>query len=336
MGCVPSKKGDTAQDKHLEEKSESEPVEVPKKPEAPKQEVAPTPKTGNQETDEQRGRAPNSGGLATTPGDIEKYYELGKRIGSGSFSIVREAVEKKTGEKRAVKCIPKSLVENEKSMVNLRREITNLKNVNHANILKLFEVFEDEENFYLVMELVAGNELYDRIVAKGYYEEPAAANIIAQLIEAVQYLHSTGIAHRDLKPENILVTGEGKQETVKVADFGLSKNFGEAYMKTSCGSPAYVAPEVILCEGYDNSVDMWSVGVILYALLVGYPPFDAEDKSLFKKILEAEYDFDGPNWDLVSDEAKEFVTHLLVKNPKKRYTAQEALASSWITKHKYK
>jgi calcium/calmodulin-dependent protein kinase I len=196
----------------------------------------------------------------------------------------------------------------------------------------LADRYEDAKQFYLVMELVQGKELFDKIVERGQYSERDAAHISRQFVRAIEYLHSRGIAHRDLKPENLLSVGSGDQEIIKVADFGLSKNFGDEKMMTSCGSPGYVAPEVLECETYGKEVDMWSIGVIIYILLVGYPPFYADnDPALFKKIMACEYEF-GEGWDVISESAKDLIRKLLVKDPKKRLTAEQALQHPWLRK----
>eukprot|EP01087_Luapelamoeba_hula_P006472 TRINITY_DN1654_c0_g1_i2.p1 TRINITY_DN1654_c0_g1~~TRINITY_DN1654_c0_g1_i2.p1 ORF type:complete len:237 (+),score=52.51 TRINITY_DN1654_c0_g1_i2:385-1095(+) len=206
-----------------------------------------------------------------------------------------------------------------------------MKKVDHPNILKLFEVYEDDEHFFLVLELVEGLELFDKIVDRGNYSERDAANIVKQILEAVRYLHQEGIVHRDLKPENLLSAGEGENEVVKVADFGFAKNFGEEKLVTSCGSPGYVAPEVLTEDTYTNAVDMWSVGVIIYILLSGYPPFyDESPPKIFKKITEAKYDFDDPVWDDISDIAKDLIRCLLVKDPYQRLSAKKCLKHPWI------
>jgi len=207
-----------------------------------------------------------------------------------------------------------------------------MKKVDHPNILKLYEVYEDDEFFWLVLELVEGLELFDKIVDRGNYSEKDAANIVKQIVEAVKYLHEHEIVHRDLKPENLLSAGEGENEVVKVADFGFAKNFGEEKLITSCGSPGYVAPEVLTEDTYTNAVDMWSVGVIIYILLSGYPPFyDDAPPKIFKKITEAKYDFNDPAWEHVSDLAKDLIRKLLVRDPEERLTATECLKHPWLT-----
>jgi len=264
-------------------------------------------------------------------GDIRDKYTLGEEIGRGGFSIVFDAKCKTDNEKYAVKIVEKNLIQEDIKL--LKREIDIMKKVDHPNILKLIEIFEDDEKVYIIMELVNGSELFDRIVDKGYYSEKNTVHIVKQILSAVQYLHSMEIAHRDLKPENLLCSGSGSNEIVKIADFGLSKVFaGDEQLVTSCGTPGYVAPEVLMCESYDKSVDMWGIGIITYILLAGYPPFYAEnDTALFEKIMNAEYDFEDECWDDVSDLAKDFIKHLLVKDPVERFTAEQALKHEWIT-----
>jgi len=264
-------------------------------------------------------------------GDIHDKYILGEEIGRGGFSVVKEATCREDGEKYAVKIVEKTLIQDEIKL--LRREIEIMKQVKHENILKLIEIFEDDERVYIVMELVDGSELFDRIVNKGYYSEKSTVHIVKQILNAVRYLHSKNIAHRDLKPENLLCSGSGANEIVKIADFGLSKLFsGDEELTTSCGTPGYVAPEVLMSESYDKSVDMWGIGIITYILLAGYPPFYGDnDTQLFEKIMNADYDFDDECWDDVSELAKDFIRHLLVKNPDERFTAEQALEHLWIT-----
>ncbi|KAL6060960.1 calcium calmodulin-dependent protein kinase type 1G [Balamuthia mandrillaris] len=264
-----------------------------------------------------------------TPGSVDDFYKFGKEIGKGGFSVVYKATKKSTGEKFAIKRIQKD--EEGVDIELLKREIYIMKKVNHPNILKLFEVYEDEDYFFLVLELVEGLELFDKIVDRGNYSESDAANIVRQILEAVKYLHEEGIVHRDLKPENLLSAGDGENEVVKVADFGFAKNFGEEKLVTSCGSPGYVAPEVLTEDSYTNAVDMWSVGVIVYILLSGYPPFyDESPPKIFKKITEAKYDFDDPVWEDISDLAKDLIKKLLVKDPEERLTASKCLKHPWI------
>jgi len=321
MGACLGKKPST-------EKPPQEKKNDPKKTSEPVKENPPTGETKPSET------KPKTKYIFEEPvarhDDIHDFYTFGKEIGRGGFSVVVEGNKKGTEEKFAIKCIKKSSIEGDDIKL-LTREIQIMKNVRHDNILKLFEVFEDDDQFFLVMELVPGKELFDKIVERGQYSEKDASNIARQIISAVEYLHEKGIAHRDLKPENLLSSGNDETELIKIADFGFSKDFNEDKLQTSCGSPGYVAPEVLTSESYDKSVDMWSIGVIIYILLCGYPPFYADNApALFKKIMDVKYDFDDPSWDDVSDEAKDLIRHLLVKNPEERFSAQQCREHAWV------
>jgi len=261
--------------------------------------------------------------------DINEKFTLGEELGRGGFSIVKRGIEKETGDAYAIKIISKNQSEEELNL--LRREIDIMKKLKHDNIVSLHSVFEDNDTMFLVMELATGGELFDQIINKGVYSEQDAAFIIQQILEAISYMHGNGICHRDLKPENLLVTGSDN-DIIKISDFGLSKDFGKENLKTSCGTPDYVAPEVLRGAAYDNTVDVWSVGVITYILLCGFPPFYGNtDQQIFGKILRCEYDFPSPDWDSISDEGKEFIRALLVLNPNDRPSASQCLEAPWIS-----
>jgi len=208
-----------------------------------------------------------------------------------------------------------------------------MKRLNHKNIVCLKDVVEDEDGkIYMVLEYVSGGELFDEIITRGNYSESDATHVVRQIIQAVAYLHSNNIVHRDLKPENLLCSGQNN-EIIKVADFGLSKEFTltASAMETMCGTPDYVAPEVLRGTGYTNKVDIWSIGVVTYVMLCGSPPFyGVDDKEVFLKILQADYKFFSPEWDSISQEAKEFIQVLLVLDPNCRPTAQQCLHAPWI------
>lgn len=261
-------------------------------------------------------------------GDINEHYVLGDEIGRGSFSTVRKGRHKAANKEFAVKCIQKKFIK----MHLLEREIKIMKKLQHPHILPLIEVYESKDSIYLVLELVTGGELFDKIVERGNYSETDAANIISQILSAVEYLHTQGVVHRDLKPENLLCHegADGGSIHIYVADFGLSRVFQDReQLNTYCGSPEYVAPEVLACVPYEKAVDLWSVGVITYILLTGFLPFyDKNHSVLFEKIQNVDY-----NWDdcpEVTPAAKHFIQHLLVKDAKKRYTADIALEHPWI------
>eukprot|EP01027_Heterolobosea_sp_BB2_P016967 GEZU01024076.1.p1 GENE.GEZU01024076.1~~GEZU01024076.1.p1 ORF type:complete len:331 (+),score=90.96 GEZU01024076.1:85-1077(+) len=264
--------------------------------------------------------------------NIRDHYEFGKVLGSGTFSTVRLAVHKQTGRQVAIKVIDKFNIEvNEAS---LKTEVTILKSVSHPNIVNLYDVYENETKVYLVMELLTGGELFDRIVNvyPNGYSEKTASQLVTKIIKAIQYLNSKGIVHRDLKPENLLYEDERDDSDIKITDFGLAKIAkGEMLLKTACGTPNYVAPEVLLNEGYDSAVDMWSVGVILYILLCGFPPFYSESTpELFDQIISGRYDFPEEYWGKISPSAKDLINKLLQVDPSKRYTPEQALNHPWI------
>ncbi|XP_063782953.1 calcium/calmodulin-dependent protein kinase type 1D isoform X3 [Pseudophryne corroboree] len=248
----------------------------------------------------------------------------------GAFSEVVLAEEKITGKLFAVKCIPKKALKGKES--SIENEITVLKKIKHENIVALEDIYESPSHLYLVMQLVSGGELFDRIVEKGFYTEKDASALIRQVLDAVFYLHRLGIVHRDLKPENLLYFSQEGESKIMISDFGLSKMEGKGdVMSTACGTPGYVAPEVLAQKPYSKAVDCWSIGVIAYILLCGYPPFyDENDSKLFEQILKADYEFDSPYWDDISDSAKDFISHLMEKDPSKRYTCEQALRHPWI------
>ncbi|XP_042191304.1 calcium/calmodulin-dependent protein kinase type 1D isoform X2 [Callorhinchus milii] len=262
--------------------------------------------------------------------DIKKDFEFKEILGTGAFSEVVMAEERATGRTFAIKCIPKKALKGKES--SIENEIAVLRRIKHENIVALEDIYESSNHLYLVMQLVSGGELFDRIVEKGFYTEKDASTLIRQVLDAVQYLHKMSIVHRDLKPENLLYFSPAKESKIMISDFGLSKMEGTGdVMSTACGTPGYVAPEVLAQKPYSKAVDCWSIGVISYILLCGYPPFyDENDSRLFEQILKAEYEFDSPYWDDISDSAKDFIKHLMEKDPNKRYTCEQALRHPWI------
>ncbi|KAL0487448.1 calcium/calmodulin-dependent protein kinase [Acrasis kona] len=264
--------------------------------------------------------------------DIKKDYDIGRVLGSGTFSTVKLATQKSDSRQVAVKIIDKTNLQ--VNTDSLRTEVKILKSVEDPNIVELIDIYEKDQKVYLVMELLTGGELFDRIVNKypnGYNEE-VAAELTKKIVLSVKYLHSRGIVHRDLKPENLLYASESNDSDIKITDFGLAKMAdGDFLLKTACGTPNYVAPEVLLNEGYDASVDMWSIGVILYILLCGFPPFYSENTpELFDQIINGSYDFPSPYWDKVSLSARDLITKLLQIDPKKRFTPDQCLSHPWI------
>ncbi|XP_043092733.1 calcium/calmodulin-dependent protein kinase type 1D [Puntigrus tetrazona] len=262
--------------------------------------------------------------------DIKEMFEFKEVLGTGAFSEVVLAEERSTGKMFAVKCIPKKALKGKES--SIENEIAVLRKIKHENIVALEDIYESSNHLYLIMQLVSGGELFDRIVEKGFYTEKDASTLIRQVLDAVNYLHSMGIVHRDLKPENLLYFNPQDGSKIMISDFGLSKMEGTGdVMSTACGTPGYVAPEVLAQKPYSKAVDCWSIGVIAYILLCGYPPFyDENDSKLFEQILKADYEFDAPYWDDISDSAKDFISCLMEKDPTKRYTCEQALRHPWI------
>jgi len=246
---------------------------------------------------------------------------------------VKLAVEKSTGDRYAVKIINKSGVGQD--MVRLVTEMEILKKVQHPNIISLKEIIDTKNCLFIITELVTGGELFDKIVELGSYTESDASVLVSKMVSAIDYLHELGIVHRDLKPENLLLRDHTDICEVKIADFGLSKIVSPqllSKMQTACGTPGYVAPEVLKAQGYEEEVDMWSIGVITYILLCGFPPFYNEHlPDLFEQIMKAEYEFIPEYWSDVSEDAKDFIRKLLVVEPKERMTSKQALTHSWLT-----
>jgi len=261
---------------------------------------------------------------------LEDRYELKDLLGTGAFSQVRLAESKTdSGKLYAVKIIDKTALKGKED--SLENEIKVLRRLKHPNIVQLLETYEDKSKVYLVMELVTGGELFDRIVEKGSYTEKDAADLIRQVLEAVDYMHDQGVVHRDLKPENLLYYCPDEDSKIMISDFGLSKMEDSGIMATACGTPGYVAPEVLAQKPYGKAVDVWSIGVISYILLCGYPPFyDESDANLFAQILKGEFEFDSPYWDEISVSAKDFIRRLMCVDVNKRYTCREALQHPWI------
>ncbi|XP_034940143.1 calcium/calmodulin-dependent protein kinase type 1-like isoform X2 [Chelonus insularis] len=262
---------------------------------------------------------------------VDEKYILKELLGTGAFSEVRLAESKeKPGQMYAVKIIDKKALKGKED--SLENEIRVLRRLTHPNIVQLLETFEDKHKVYLVMELVTGGELFDRIVEKGSYTEKDASGLIRQVLEAVDYMHEQGVVHRDLKPENLLYYSPDEDSKIMISDFGLSKMEDSGIMATACGTPGYVAPEVLAQKPYGKAVDVWSIGVISYILLCGYPPFyDENDANLFAQILKGEFEFDSPYWDDISDSAKDFIHKLMCVNVEERYTCKQALAHPWIS-----
>ena len=267
-------------------------------------------------------------------GKMEDKYEIIKELGSGAFSRCLQVKNKTTGNLYACKEIQK------KKMADLegfKYEINILIKLDHPNIIKLYEVYENENYFYLIMELCSGGELFDRIITniengKPFTEEQAAI-IFQQMMSAINYCHKNNIVHRDLKPENLLLLDQSPNSPIKVIHFGMSKICDpNDIMFERVGTAYYISPEVL--EGmYDEKCDIWSAGVILYILLCGYPCFNGEtDEQIYKQIRKKKYEFPSPEWDIISNDAKNLIKKML-SDADERISAEEVLKDSWVVDH---
>ncbi|XP_048865472.1 calcium/calmodulin-dependent protein kinase type II subunit gamma isoform X23 [Brienomyrus brachyistius] len=259
-------------------------------------------------------------------------YQLYEELGKGAFSVVRRCVKKSTGQEYAAKIINTKKL-SARDHQKLEREARICRLLKHPNIVRLHDSIAEEGFHYLVFDLVTGGELFEDIVAREYYSEADASQCINQILESVSHIHQHDIVHRDLKPENLLLASKMKGAAVKLADFGLAievQGDQQAWFGFA-GTPGYLSPEVLRKDPYGKPVDIWACGVILYILLVGYPPFWDEDQhKLYQQIKAGAYDFPSPEWDTVTPEAKNLINQMLTINPAKRITADQALKHPWV------
>ncbi|XP_008056883.1 serine/threonine-protein kinase Chk2 isoform X4 [Carlito syrichta] len=274
------------------------------------------------------------------PKELRDEYIMSKTIGSGACGEVKLAFERKTCKKVAIKIISKRRFaigsgREADPALNVETEIEILKKLNHPCIIKIKNFF-DAEDYYIVLELMEGGELFDKVVGNKRLKEATCKLYFYQMLLAVQYLHENGIIHRDLKPENVLLSSQEEDCLIKITDFGHSKILGEtSLMRTLCGTPTYLAPEVLASigtSGYNRAVDCWSLGVILFICLSGYPPFSEHKTqvSLKDQITSGKYNFIPEVWAEVSEKALDLVKKLLVVDPKARFTTEEALRHPWL------
>ncbi|XP_034024292.1 serine/threonine-protein kinase DCLK1-like isoform X2 [Thalassophryne amazonica] len=263
------------------------------------------------------------------PASIAERYKVGRTLGDGNFAVVRECVERTSGREYALKIISKEKCRGKEHMI--QSEVSILRRVKHPNIVLLIEEMDSYSELYLVMELVKGGYLFDAISSSNKYTARDASCMLFNLASAIKYLHSLSIVHRDIKPENLLVyEHQDGSRSLKLGDFGLATIFnGPLY--TVCGTPTYVAPEIIAETGYGLKVDIWAAGVITYILLCGFPPFYSEDQeSLFRQILMGQLDFPLPYWENVSASAKAVIAGMLEVEVDQRYTAVQVLDHPWV------
>ena len=250
-------------------------------------------------------------------------YTFLKTIGKGTFGKVKLGIHKPTGEQVAIKILEKSKIQNKRDLERIEKEIKYLKLFNHPNIVKIYEIIEDDTNFYIIMEYVSGGELFTYIVNQQKLDEKEASFFYSQIIHIIQEIHQKNICHRDIKPENLLLTSN---KTLKIIDFGLSNEYKDL-LDTPCGSPCYASPEIIRGNKYSGvAIDLWASGIILFSMLCGYLPFDDKDNDiLFYKILECKVIFPKNNECNLSNEAKDLIKKILIPNPEKRITLDEIL-----------
>lgn len=295
---------------------------------------------------------------------FKEVFELTRQIDSGSYSVVYEAIHRISGERYAVKIYDRTKFPSVEEDLAVYNEVSNLRYLERRryakdlfkeqqrqqrcssskrssskrrsyDIIRLIDFFEDTSKFFLVLELCTGGDLFTKVVERHYYSEYEARYLAKRLLESIKYMHECGIAHRDLKPDNLLLAKNGNDVHVKIADFGFSAKTRIGGMNIPltqrCGTPAYVAPEVLRGGPYDERVDMWSAGCILYFVLGGYPAFvDDKPKALFHKILNGDYEFHEDDWCHVSNDAKSLVSGLLTLDVNKRLTASQALKHPWL------
>ncbi|XP_066587244.1 serine/threonine-protein kinase GD17699 isoform X2 [Prorops nasuta] len=266
------------------------------------------------------------------PQPLRLQYTIGHVIGDGNFAVVRHCIHKSTGAEYAMKIIDKYKCEGKGTM--LASEVAILRQVCHPNIISLITEQETSDQLYLVMELVKGGDLFDAIAAATKFTEAEAAVMIGHLTSALAYLHSHHIVHRDVKPENLLVEMDGSRvRCLKLGDFGLAQVVREP-LYTVCGTPTYVAPEILGECGYGLKIDVWAAGVILYILLCGFPPFvspENDQEELFERILSSRYEFTAPYWDAISESAKQLISNMLQAQPELRFSAEDVLDHPWLT-----
>ncbi|KAJ4725097.1 putative Calcium-dependent protein kinase [Melia azedarach] len=294
-------------------------VAVPRKPDAP----VSSPKQPVQRADTILGKPFE---------DVRLHYTIGRELGRGQFGVTYLCTENSTARKFACKSISKRKLVTKNDKDDIKREIQIMQHLSgQPNIVEFNGAYEDKHSVHVVMELCAGGELFDRIIAKGHYSERAAASICRAIVNVVHICHFMGVMHRDLKPENFLLSSKDENALLKATDFGLSVFIEEGKVyRDIVGSAYYVAPEV-LRRRYGKEIDIWSAGVILYILLSGVPPFWAEtEKGIFDAILQGDIDFESAPWPTISSSAKDLVRRMLTQDPKKRITSSQVLEHPWI------
>lgn len=280
------------------------------------------------------GHAIHNSVLGRKTESIDSLFKLGKKLGQGQFGVTFLCTERATGKEYACKTIAKKKLISKEDVEDVKREVAIMHHLSgHNNIVNIVGAYEDHANVHIVMELCTGGELFERIIKKGHYSERQAAELTMTIAKVIEACHSLGVIHRDLKPENFLFANKGEKSDLKATDFGLSFFFkpGE-YLSDVVGSPYYVAPEV-LRRRYNEKADVWSMGVILYILLSGVPPFWAEtEQGIFEAVLRGELDFETDPWPSISEDSKDLIRRMCCLDPRKRYSAYDVLCHPWVAK----
>jgi calcium-dependent protein kinase len=263
---------------------------------------------------------------------LRDVYKISKKVGEGAFSSVRRIKHRVTGEKRAVKTIHKKSLRTEEEKAMFFNEVAILRAVDHPNIIKLHEYYQDELNYYIITEYCGGGELFERILSHGNISESTAAEYMRQIFGILVYLEEKNIAHKDLKPENFLLSSTSDEAYLKLIDFGSSAFYAPGEIMTSkVGTPYYISPEV-LKKQYNYKCDIWSAAIMMYILLCGYPPFGGnKDQEILKKVSIGRFSFPSPEWDDISFEAKDLIEKCLCVDVTRRPDARQALGHPWIT-----
>ena len=271
--------------------------------------------------------------IIKNPALLSQNYLQSVKIGEGSHGFVRVATHKISGQKRAIKSIEKSKFSEAERRDMFLNEINILKQMDHPNIVKLFEFYEDNTHFHLVTEYVAGGELFDYIISTKRLSECIAANFMRQILSAIAYCHDNNIAHRDINPENLLLDKEGAEAVIKIIDFGKASIINHrSKNKSKHGNAYYIAPEIYSNSENNEKCDIWSCGVVLYILLCGKPPFNGrKDEEIVKRVMSGVVSFSDPIWESISNDAIKLIKKMLVVNPKNRISAKDALRDTWVT-----